>query len=640
MQSQGSFMIEVGGLSNSYPLYSNTFKQFQIQEFLSIPAEKPDIEDIIKINAYAEVISTNIIKTPCSVSPEGQRLTGWNMIVKGKITQNIEYISNSPLHSIHSAEFTAFFSNYIILDECITPDTPIQVNCYIEDLYVNQIDNRRFFKNVMLLLDAVLLNHPPIRYLENSFSTSPNFDKIKYFSQFSIEDFIDVPCSRPNLEQIISVIVEPEIISIKFINTMKGCSIEGQHLSGKKAVLGIKFKQKLLYIADEADYSVHGLQNEFITSAYVVVPELIEGTSPDFLLSHSLLKPFVEIEDTITRKLDNRKIYESLVVQVGLDHIPTFELCYSEHKKCSEANLFIMYENGKWQTPVTFEKECIKPKWSPNGFDIAYIEKYEHAYSLMLTDIKCYKSKTLDSIGYYDKIFNFCWSGEGRNLIFSALNQHKVDIYKYDLILKKIQNLTNSNGLVSYIKPNCCLRTDNLAYIKSVQRLFDIFVINLKTGETFTITECGSVKYFNWNSTGEKIVYSTSNTTCNEVLYITDLQSHKTRLLLDKLNITNIRNLQYSPNDLFISFIGERSECEDLYIIRVDSGKLVNITKNEPLTKISDYQWNTTGNKLFYACNYLEYFNIFSITCDGTNKKQLTNTVSNYIELSYRPVIR
>lgn len=640
MQSQGSFMIEVGGISNSYPLYSNTFKQFQIQEFLSIPAEKPDMENIIKINAHAEVISTNIIKTPCSVSSEGQRLTGLKMIVEGKITQNIEYISNSPLQSVHSAEFTAFFSNYIILDECITPDTPIQVNCYIEDLYINQIDTRRFFKNVMILLDAVPLNHPPIRYLENKFSTSPNFDKIKYFSQFSIEEFIDIPCSKPNLEQIISVIVEPEIISIKFINTMKGCSIEGQHLSGKKAVLEIKFKQKLLYVADEFGRSVHGLENEFCTSAYIVVPELIEGTAPDFLLRHSLLKPFVKIEDTITRKLDNRKIYKTLAVQVGLDPIPTFELCYSEHKKCSESNLFIMYENGKYQTPMTFEKECIKPKWSPNGFEIAYIERCENLYSLMLTDVKGYKSRSLDSIWYYDKIFNFCWSSEGRNLIFSALNQDKVDIYKYDLILKKTHNLTNSNGLVSYIKPNCCLRTDNLAYIKSVQRLFDIFVMNLKTAEIFRITECGSVKYFNWNSTGEKIVYSTSHTTCNDLLYVTDIESHKTRLLLEKSNITNIRNLQYSPNDLFISFIGKTFECEDLFIIKVDSGKLINLTKNEPLTKISDYQWNTVGNKIFYACNYLEYFNIFSITSDGANKKQLTNTVSNYIELDYRPVIR
>jgi hypothetical protein len=60
---------------------------------------------------------------------------------------------------------------------------------------------------------------------------------LKFFSQFTTSEIISLNNSLPDIAEIVSIIVEPEIISCKIINTMKGYSCEGQKLTGKKIAI-------------------------------------------------------------------------------------------------------------------------------------------------------------------------------------------------------------------------------------------------------------------------------------------------------------------------------------------------------------------------------------------------------------------
>ncbi|HSQ87536.1 DUF3794 domain-containing protein [Romboutsia sp.] len=139
-----------------------TFKQLTIQENLKIPAAKPDIEQIVKVMAEVSITSTKIIETPGKnyhngvSSLEGQNLTGWKLIVEGFINQKIEYVADEPTQSVHAAHFKIPFSTFIVLPYGFTKDNVVTVLPYIEDIYAKQMDKRNIFKNITMLLNAVV----------------------------------------------------------------------------------------------------------------------------------------------------------------------------------------------------------------------------------------------------------------------------------------------------------------------------------------------------------------------------------------------------------------------------------------------------------------------------------------------------
>lgn len=140
--------------SNSFPAIAS-FKQLTVQENLTIPAAKPDIEQIIRVMAETTITSTKIIKTPTGTSKEGQKLTGRKIIIEGMLHQKIEYVADEPTQSVHAAHFKIPFSTFIVLPKNFDDGTVITIIPYIEDIYAQQLDKRNIFKNVTLLLQAI-----------------------------------------------------------------------------------------------------------------------------------------------------------------------------------------------------------------------------------------------------------------------------------------------------------------------------------------------------------------------------------------------------------------------------------------------------------------------------------------------------
>ncbi|MFD3156305.1 DUF3794 domain-containing protein [Haloimpatiens sp. FM7330] len=146
--------IEYSGLADYMPNNPVSFKQISIQENLSIPVTKPDMEQIVKVMCEVYITNTRVIKTPKATSLEGQKLTGWKVIIEGEIKQKIEYSAHEPTQSLHAVHFNVPFSSFIILPEDFVVGTPISVQGYIEDIFVKKIDKTHIFKNISILLNA------------------------------------------------------------------------------------------------------------------------------------------------------------------------------------------------------------------------------------------------------------------------------------------------------------------------------------------------------------------------------------------------------------------------------------------------------------------------------------------------------
>lgn len=445
----------------------------------------------------------------------------------------------------------------------------------------------------------------------------------------------------PDIEQIVSCIIDPEVISIKAINTMKGVSYEGQYLSGKKAVIELKLKQKILYVAEHSTQSVHVIENEFFQSVYIVIPCKIEGTAPEYLIKHKYLKPEIIIEDIYFKQTGKRSIFKNICLMIKLELSPVYEVCYNIHQNCSFSNLSMMYEDGSNNTQITFNKNCkiIKPLWSPNGREIAFLSNCEGSRMLYIYCIKTCSIKRITEPKIIKCITGFCWMSDGKKLCFTAIVGKNKEIFSIDVHTLCFEQLTFGEGIYGSRKPKNSPDGMRIAFVRCISGIEDLWIMNVDGSECKKITSCGGVKYFDWSADGRNIVYICSKEGKSDELGMINTCEYTIRILRGCEKIYKKRKVLYSPDDSHIAFIGCEMDSENIYIYHLEQCVVTNITKYSSNTAISDLVWHVDGKKIYYTCKEYFHFNIYSILIKNYIKTQLTCITASNMELSYRPQI-
>lgn len=131
------------------------------------------------------------------------------------------------------------------------------------------------------------------------------------FKQLNVEQTFCLPIEKPDIEQIVKVIGEINIKSMKIIRTPKGISLEGQSLTGWKLVIEGTVRLKIQYVADEPTQSVHAAHTTIPFSTYIVLPDNFIAGTP--VLAHEY------IEDIYTLKMDNRCIFNNVTILLTAD---------------------------------------------------------------------------------------------------------------------------------------------------------------------------------------------------------------------------------------------------------------------------------------------------------------------------------
>ncbi|MHB1405694.1 MAG: DUF3794 domain-containing protein [Desulfitobacteriaceae bacterium] len=153
--------VEIIGIASGsdFPVITPTtrYNQFTVEESVTIPAEKPDIEQINSVMIEATINNFHSIATP----------VGLKVIVNGTLNQKVIYTAADPSQSVHSAHFEVPFCTFIQIPLVIpagqSATTLLQTlnitledvvasgpNVIIEDLSVAQIDARRLKKCAVL----------------------------------------------------------------------------------------------------------------------------------------------------------------------------------------------------------------------------------------------------------------------------------------------------------------------------------------------------------------------------------------------------------------------------------------------------------------------------------------------------------
>lgn len=141
--------------------------------------------------------------------------------------------------------------------------------------------------------------------------------KPSLFTEISIPELVKIPDEKPDIENLLSIMVDTKILSLKIINTPTGISYEGQKLTGKKLSIELLLKQKIKYIADEPAQSVHAAHFEHIVkSILVIIPDKLGCTSIENLLLKKKLIVTPYIEDIYGELIDKRTIFKNITALI------------------------------------------------------------------------------------------------------------------------------------------------------------------------------------------------------------------------------------------------------------------------------------------------------------------------------------
>jgi len=449
------------------------------------------------------------------------------------------------------------------------------------------------------------------------------------FTQFLCEESITVPEQKLDIEDIVSVIVDPEIISLRIIDTPVGCSVEGQKLTGKKLSVEIKMKQKVMYVSQRNVQSVHVVENECYKSVFIVLPEFICGTSVEYLLNRKYIKVDIEVESASAIKMDCRHIYKTVALLIKAQVVPSYLLCYTEDYNCHRSELYVAYNDGSRKREITVfdEGKIIMPQWSPCGQKIAYICKKSDSSYLCVSDIKGNNTYTLTDIDVFKYVSSFTWSADGAALLFTAYLKDNKDIFLIYLNNLQWKQLTYGDCEYNNIKPKTSFDGEYIAYIRSTENEQNLCVMKKNGFGTKIIKGLNRIKEFCWEKNNlsmavicHKDIEAERKTDSmlgfennRDDIYLVDIKNNDSICLhIAKLKL-KIKKVKISSDSRYISFIGESLGIEDIYLYDLLKDKTINLTENECNVRIGDYDWDIDSTGIYYSCNELNYYNLYFI---------------------------
>ncbi|MEF9958945.1 MAG: DUF3794 domain-containing protein [Niameybacter sp.] len=132
------------------------FKQINRDFTFCVSMQKPDIEQIVKVWVKPDIVQQKIVVTPIGTSLEGQRVTGYKVMVMGDIMYKVEYVVLEASQSLHTAHVTIPFCGDIVLPEEFNTNSIVITSVSVEDIYSEPMDTRCIYNNITMMLIADL----------------------------------------------------------------------------------------------------------------------------------------------------------------------------------------------------------------------------------------------------------------------------------------------------------------------------------------------------------------------------------------------------------------------------------------------------------------------------------------------------
>ena len=142
-----------------------------------------------------------------------------------------------------------------------------------------------------------------------------------FWTQISIQDSLNIPEIKPEIEQITGVNVAVKIIRKKVIVTPSTDScpnFEGKLLTGRKLIVEGELCQTITFIADRCEQPVHTARFIIPFSAFIVIPKRVRVWFKEKEQEVDSLNIIFEVntclEDVFVKKITPREIFDNVLL--------------------------------------------------------------------------------------------------------------------------------------------------------------------------------------------------------------------------------------------------------------------------------------------------------------------------------------
>ena len=135
------------------------------------------------------------------------------------------------------------------------------------------------------------------------------------WKEITISERLKIPHQKPDIEQLTKVIVEAKIINQRLIETptAPAPNPEGKLITGKKMIIEGLLKEKIIYVAECSEQSLHAAHFKVPFSVFLVAPANAE--------SEEEFEVKVFIEDIFIKVLSPREVFKNTVVFFSLEEV-------------------------------------------------------------------------------------------------------------------------------------------------------------------------------------------------------------------------------------------------------------------------------------------------------------------------------
>lgn len=142
-----------------------------------------------------------------------------------------------------------------------------------------------------------------------------------FWTQISVQDSLNIPEIKPEIEQITGVNVAVKIIRKKVIVTPSTDScpnFEGKLLTGRKLIVEGELCQTITFIADRCEQPVHTARFIIPFSAFIVIPKTVRVWFKEKEQEVDSLNIIFQVntclEDVFVKKITPREIFDNVLL--------------------------------------------------------------------------------------------------------------------------------------------------------------------------------------------------------------------------------------------------------------------------------------------------------------------------------------
>ena len=304
----------------------------------------------------------------------------------------------------------------------------------------------------------------------------------------------------------------------------------------------------------------------------------------------------------------------------------------SDATKNDKQEIFIMDEDGDNVKQVTFlDLDCYSPKFIPNSSKIVFCATNKITDLLYMIDLE--DTASLRFPEFLDGGLDPVVSSDGTMLMYRSERDENNAIYIMDMGTG--ESFAISDGSLA-THADFSHSGEKVVYSSSETQNFDLVVMDLldtsdNAQKTIVATKDAEI-YGTFSPDDKKIAFSSFDINYKGTLKVCDVNGKNVKVISSS---GSSYNPKWSPDGKYLAYVSDKSGKFQIYICKPDGSGMKQLT-SEPGSVI-EYDWSSDSKKVVYDSQQESVSAVYIVDVEKGSKQNLTGSKANNITPAFQP---